>query len=139
MVRIIDEKTGVPNMVTGMPVDSQSLRGITEDGMVMEKHWDAWPEHELLDYMVRWSSDIRYGWDVPYEAFRCYNYFTGIKVINPRLLLIGPDGNEIRPKGDNLFHCEKHDRYVLGDLNRECFYCQTDPYTYTPKEIRRDI
>jgi len=126
MVTITEEKTGVPGEISGKPIESQSLRGIADDGTIFEKHWESWPESQTSDYISQWSADNRTGWDIPFEAFRLYNEFLRGKKRNSNLQLIGPDGNEIKPKGDNLFHCEKHDRYELDESTRECFYCRME-------------
>lgn len=123
VVNITEVKTGTPGEFSGSPVSLQSLRGMGDDGQIYEKHWDSWPESQTNDFSDQWSFRRDGHW-IPLEAVSAYNRFVRegkerFKVVDR---IVGPDGNDIIPKGDVL-HCMEHDQYHHAGDQMGCFVC----------------
>ena len=118
IVTITESKAGTPLEFSQTPAKSQSLRGIGDDGLLYEKHWNIWPESPGITFDSEWTTrDDGNGenphWD-PYEAFTFYNS------LNRTFTIVYSNGEKAVPKAD-IAHCEKHDQYF--DINGECFVC----------------
>lgn len=129
IVTIIEIKTGAPGEFSRQPVSSQSLRAVAEDGTEYDKHWESWPESQTNTFTSHWSfrRDNGQFW-TPREAMHVYNEFSDAKKKYPELQLVGIDGKLIKPTGDALVYCDKHDSYEYESTQwtPNCFWCRLD-------------
>lgn len=126
VVTITEVKTGTPGEFSGTPTMLQSLRGIGDDGLVYEKHWNHWPESQTNDFATQWSPCEHWDWASPHEAIYAYNSFVreGKQKYNMVDRIVGPDGKDIIPQG-GVERCKIHDQYYHAgdDGEMRCFVC----------------
>lgn len=134
LVTITEAKTGVLGQFSEKPVNSQSLRGVAEDGRLFEKHWDSWPESQTHGFDETWSyhEDADGQFWIPTEAIYLYDSVSRARKENPGLMLLDMDGRFVVPKGDKIVYCRKHDRYSYENEKREaCFLCFAEQHRAT--------
>lgn len=124
LVTVTEIKTGTPGNISGKKASFQSLRGMGDDGIVYEKHWDHWPENIGESCVDSWTARADGAYEetfwTPKEATYVYNVSRTFK--DDGVSLIGDHGRILmRPRG-HINYCKTHDEYWPGGL---CFSCQS--------------